>query len=82
MSLEESLAKLREASAERIPEEIRVKMGAATRAIRDSSIMDGVIKVGDSLPVFNLPNSNGTMVSSNDLLAKGNLVVTIYRGHW
>ncbi|MDP7601409.1 MAG: hypothetical protein QF605_08470, partial [Rhodospirillales bacterium] len=26
MSLEESLAKLREASAERIPEEIRVKM--------------------------------------------------------
>jgi peroxiredoxin len=44
--------------------------------------MDGVIKVGDSLPGFNLPNSNGTMVSSNDLLAKGNLVVTIYRGHW
>ncbi len=82
MSLEESLAKLREASAERIPEEIRVKMGAATQAIRDSGIMDGVIKVGDTLPVFNLPNSNGTMVSSNDLLAKGNLVVTIYRGHW
>ncbi|MDP7623950.1 MAG: hypothetical protein QF493_03225 [Rhodospirillales bacterium] len=82
MSLEESLAKLREASAERIPEEIRMKMGAATQAIRDSDIMDGVIKVGDSLPVFNLPNSNGTMVSSNDLLAKGNLVVTIYRGHW
>lgn len=82
MSLEESLAKLREASAERIPEEIRVKMGAATRAIWDSGIMDGVIKVGDSLPGFNLPNSNGTMVSSNDLLAKGNLVVTIYRGHW
>ena len=82
MSLEKSLAKLREASAERIPEEIRMKMGAATQAIRDSDIMDGVIKVGDSLPVFNLPNSNGTMVSSNDLLAKGNLVVTIYRGHW
>jgi hypothetical protein len=82
MSLEESLAKLREASAERIPEEIRMKMGAATQAIRDSDIMDGVIKVGDTLPVFNLPNSNSTMVSSNDLLAKGNLVVTIYRGHW
>tara|TARA_B100000315_G_scaffold260498_1_gene322398 strand:- start:6575 stop:6823 length:249 start_codon:yes stop_codon:yes gene_type:complete len=82
MSLEESLAKLREASAERIPEEIRMKMGAATQAIRDSGIMDGVIKVGDTLPSFSLPNSDGTIVSSADLLAKGNLVVTIYRGHW
>jgi hypothetical protein len=82
MSLEESLAKLREASAGKIPEEIHMKMGAATKAIKESDIMDGVIKVGDKLPSFNLPNSKGVMVSSDDLLAKGNLVVTIYRGHW
>ncbi|MBT4938607.1 MAG: hypothetical protein HN731_13345 [Rhodospirillaceae bacterium] len=82
MSLEESLAKLREASAGKIPEEIRMKMGAATQALRESGIMDGIIKVGDTLPAFNLPNSKGEMVSSADLLAKGNLVVTIYRGHW
>ena len=82
MSLEESLAKLREASSGKIPEEIRMKMGAATKAIKESGIMDGVIKVGDKLPSFNLPNSKGVMVSSDDLLAKGNLVVTIYRGHW
>jgi hypothetical protein len=82
LSLEESLAKLREASAGKIPEEIRMKMGAATKAIKESGIMDGVIKVGDKLPSFNLPNSKGVMVSSDDLLAKGNLVVTIYRGHW
>ena len=82
MSLEERLAKLREASAGKIPEEIRMKMGAATQALRESGIMDGIIKVGDTLPAFNLPNSKGEMVSSADLLAKGNLVVTIYRGHW
>ncbi|MFP6711536.1 MAG: hypothetical protein VB913_07600 [Rhodospirillales bacterium] len=82
MSLEEGLAKLREASAGKIPEEIRTKMGAATQALRESGIMDGIIKVGDTLPAFNLPNSKGEMVSSADLLAKGNLVVTIYRGHW
>jgi len=82
MSLEESLAKLREASAGKIPEEIRMKMGAATQALRESGIMDGIIKVGDTLPAFNLPNSKGEMVSSADLLAKGNLVITIYRGHW
>ncbi len=82
MSLEESLAKLREASAARVPEETRNIMGAATKALRESGIMDGIIKVGDTLPTFNLPNSKGEMVSSADLLAKGNLVVTIYRGHW
>ena len=82
MSLEESLAKLREASAGKIPEEIRMKMGEATQDLRESGIMDGIIKVGDKLPSFNLPNSKGEMVSSDELLAKGNLVVTIYRGHW
>lgn len=82
MSLEESLAKLREASAARIPEEIRKVMGKATQELRDSGIMDGIIKIGDTLPSFNLPNPVGKMVSSDDILAKGNLVVTIYRGHW
>ena len=82
MSLEESLAKLREASAARIPEDIRTVMGKATQDLRASGIMDGVIQVGDTLPSFNLPNTDGVMVSSDELLAKGNLVVTIYRGHW
>ncbi len=82
MSLEESLAKLRAASADRIPEDIRKVMGQAVQNIRDSGIMDGVIKVGDALPAFTLPNTDGANVSSADLLAKGLLVVTIYRGHW
>ena len=82
MSLEESLAKLREASASRIPEETRAVMGKAVQDIRESGIMDGVINVGDSLPEFTLPNTDGASVNSADLLSKGNLVVTIYRGHW
>ena len=82
MSLEESLAKLRAASATKVPEETRKIMGKAVQDIRESGIMDGIIKVGDKLPSFNLPNSKGEMVSSDDLLAKGNLVVTVYRGHW
>ena len=82
MSLEQSLAKLREASAARLPEETRKVMGQAVQNIRESGIMDGVIKVGDTLPPFILPNQDGADVSSAALLAKGPLVVTIYRGHW
>ena len=57
-------------------------MGGATQELRDSGIMDGVIKVGDTLPPFSLSNANGETVSSADLLAKGALVLTVFRGHW
>ncbi len=82
MSLEAALAKLREASAKRIPEEKRAVIARETQAIRSSGIMDGVIKVGDPLPPFALENAHGVEVSSADLLAKGTVVLTVFRGHW
>ena len=82
MSLEAALAKLREASAKRIPEEKRATIARETQAIRASGIMEGVIKVGDPLPPFALRNAHGVEVSSADLLAKGTVVLTVFRGHW
>ncbi len=82
MSLEETLAKVRAASAAKIPDDIRAIMGKAVQDQRDSGIMDKVIKVGDTLPAFSLKNTEGVEVSSAALLAKGNLVVTVFRGHW
>ena len=82
MSLEDQLAKIREAAKERVPEEARAVMQRATEQIRDSGIMDGVVKVGDSLPAFTLKNAEGVDVGSADLLAKGTVVLTVFRGHW
>ena len=82
MSLEETLAKVRAASAKKLPEDIRAAMGKAVQDQRESGIMDTVIKVGDTLPAFTLKNTEGAEVSSAALLAKGNLVVTVFRGHW
>jgi hypothetical protein len=82
MSLEDKLAQLRAASAERIPPEKRAVMVQATKDLRESGIMDRVIKVGDTLPAFALKNAAGAEVPSNDLLAKGTVVLTIFRGHW
>ena len=47
MSLEDQLAKIREASAKRRPPEDIAVMHAATDALRESGILDGVPKVGD-----------------------------------
>lgn len=82
MSLEDQLAKIREAGAKRIPEDKRAILGKATQDLRDSGIMDGVIQAGDTLPPFALQNSSGAEVRSADLLAKGAVVMTVFRGHW
>jgi peroxiredoxin len=49
-----------------------IASGAATRAV----------KAGDKAPRFTLNDPDSKPVSSNDLLAKGPLVVSFYRGVW
>jgi hypothetical protein len=82
MALEDALRGMREASAKRIPADKAAIMHRATEELRASGIMDRVIKVGAPLPAFALPNADGQEVRSADLLAKGPLVLTFFRGSW
>ena len=82
MSLEEKLAALREGAKTRVPEAQRTIMGQATQALRESGILDGVIRAGARLPEFALANARGAVVRSTDLLAKGPVVLTVFRGTW
>ena len=82
MTLADTLQGIREASAKRIPPERAAIMHRATEELRASGIMERVIKVGDPLPAFALPNSYGQEVRSADLLAKGPLILTFFRGSW
>ncbi|MCJ1379273.1 hypothetical protein MMC17_002374 [Xylographa soralifera] len=40
------------------------------------------IQVGDTIPDFHLSNASGQQVHSADLLAKGPLLISFYRGEW
>ena len=82
MTLAAKLDALREGSAKRIPEDKRAVMLRATEDLRNSGIMDGVAQVGDPLPAFALSNARGAQVQSSDLLAKGAVVLTVFRGSW
>ena len=82
MSLAEKLDAIREAGAKRLPAEKRAVMSTATQALRDSDIADGFIKVGDPLPEFALDNARREAVRSGDLLNRGAVVLTVFRGHW
>jgi len=57
-------------------------MHRATAALRNSNIMDGVVKTGDALPHFTLNNAQGTPVRSQDILKHGPMVLAFYRGAW
>jgi hypothetical protein len=82
MTLATTLEGIREASAKRIPADRAAIMHRTTEELRASGIMDRVFKLGDKLPGFTLPNAYGHEVRSADLLAKGPLVLTFFRGAW
>lgn len=82
MSLAEKLDEIRAAGAKRIPEDKRVIMGIANKELFESNIMDGVVKVGDRLPGFALPNAFNETIESSELLAAGPVVLTVFRGVW
>ena len=82
MNLAEKLNGIREASSTRIPPEKRAVMHRRTEELRNSGIMDRVIRPNDRMPPFALPNQNGAIVKSEDLLSAGAVVLTVFRGHW
>ncbi len=68
--------------AHEISAETRKEMNRATDELRASGIMERALNVGGKLPGFSLPNANGEIVNSADLLKKGSLAVSFYRGVW
>jgi hypothetical protein len=82
MSLEEDLQSLRaRAEAKRAPEVVAA-MRRAVDELRASGAPARVLKPGTPAPHFLLPDAEERMVNSADLLARGPLVVTFYRGRW
>ena len=81
-TLKERLDQIKDASAGKTPPEAKAIMTRATSDLAASGIMDRLPKVGSPLPAFSLKDTDGNAVSSADLLARGPLVATFYRGRW
>ncbi len=65
-----------------VPHSVIETMHKATAELKASGLADRAKKVGDKAPVFSLRDPEGNLVSSEDLLKKGPLVVSFYRGVW
>jgi peroxiredoxin len=82
MSLQEQITDFKAGFIQNVPKDIQELMGAATKTLVDSGIGKQAPKISETLPTFVLPNQNGQTINLTDLLAKGPVVVTFYRGGW
>jgi peroxiredoxin len=82
MSLEERIAAFRSKFLSQVPEEIQHLMHGAEVRLEESGAALRAIKTGDRAPGFDLPNAHGETVSSRELLARGPVVLSFYRGDW
>jgi len=82
MSLAQELAKQREVSHRRIPEDKWTLMQRAAEDLAQSGIEEKSLKIGDISPDFALPNAFGKLISLAEMLKNGPVVLSFYRGGW
>ena len=82
MSLQDKIDAAKAASAEKIPPEILKVMKGSIEALTQSGMAQRALKTGDTAPSFELEDVSGTTVRSADILEKGPMVLTFYRGAW
>jgi hypothetical protein len=82
MGLQDKLDEYKKSFLEKAPPEAVEVMQKATADLKDSGIVDKVLKVGESAPEFSLPDEKGNPVALKELLARGPVVISFYRGQW
>lgn len=82
MGLTEEINDLKQQLGKDIPREILEEIGQFIQGLVGTGIEKTSRQAGDKVPSFNLPNVSGKMVSPGDILAKGPMVLSFYRGVW
>ena len=82
MGLQDKLDEYKKSFLEKAPREAVAVMQRATEDLKNSGILDKVLKVGGSAPEFSLPDEKRNLVELRDLLAQGPVVISFYRGQW
>ncbi len=65
-----------------VPPSVIETMHRATAELKASGQAERARKVGDRAPEFALPDAGAEVIRTSDLLARGPLVVSFYRGVW
>lgn len=81
-SLHEIYAERKELIAKYVPAETQAVHAAAVAELKDRKLAAGILQAGTEAPNFELPDHDGKIVRSSDLLVRGKLVICFIRGRW
>ena len=81
-SLHEIFAERKHLIARYVPLETQAVHARVIADLRRKHLAEGALAVGSKAPAFELPDHNGKIVSSTDLLSRGRLVLCFFRGRW
>ena len=81
-SLREIYAERKELIAKYVPAETQAIHAQAIAELKQRSLAANILPAGTKAPAFELPDHNGKIVSSSDLLSKARLVLCFIRGRW
>ena len=82
MTLQQEIEAFVAAANARMPSELLAEIEASIDDVRGSGIEDRALKAGDLAPDFTLPNARGRPVALAELLKRGPVILTFYRGVW
>ena len=82
MSLQTKLDEYKANFKKTAPDDVQKSMHQAAEDLRNSGILERVLKKGDHAPHFALENAEGQTVRSEDILSQRLMVLTFYRGPW
>lgn len=83
--LREIFAERKEAIAKYVPAGVQAVHGRAIASLKAQGIAAGALgvsKPGTKISLFELPDHNGKVVSSAEILSRGRLVLMFIRGRW
>jgi peroxiredoxin len=82
LSLNDQLNSLTAKLRAMVPAERLAVIDHAAEELLQSGLAGRALKVGDQAPVFELPDGDGMLWRSENLLRSGPLVIVFYRGRW
>ena len=80
--LRDILAQRKELIAKYVPRETQAIHDRAMAELKQRRLADNSLRIGQKAAEFELPDHNGKIVSSANLLVDGRLVVSFIRGRW
>ena len=82
MTLTETLKEIRNDAPSRLGPDFLAAAERSVRELRESGIVESFAKIGEIAPAFEALNAKGESIRLTDLIAKGPVVISFYRGGW